>query len=394
MKNIFLAAHYNLNNGDRAVLEATISQLTELKDTNIIVSAHSPELLNDNKFKTVGWPLKNRLSKKIFSLLIKTHKMSLLKYLYKFLVDKEYLNAMKKSDVVLISGGHHLTDILGEYTFYLLAINFLIPIYCKKKIYLLPQSIGPIKEENKYVNEDLTFILNNVEHIAYRDKVSKDLIDKKGIVTTNEYIPDIVYALKNEKLVNEEKTIGIALYCNYTSEKQTLINFVLDNLTKTIKWLLSENYKVKVIPMEVKDSNSDDRVVANQLIGRVKGAENSNNFSIEEPKDNNIKSIVELFSNKDIILAYKTHSVVFSLINTVPVVAIAYHPKSIEFMDSVGLKEYAVEDRKADFDTLKEMIIDIQNNSSAIKEKEVSGVNENVNIINSYLNDVIFKSLQ
>ena len=394
MKRIFLAAHYNLNNGDRAVLEATISQLSEQKNSDIIVSAYSPEKLNDNRFKTVGWPLKNFFSKKVFNLIIKFHKIFLLKYFYRILIDKEYLSALEGSDIVLISGGHHLTDILGEYTFYQLAINFLVPIYCNKKIYLLPQSIGPIKEDNKYINKDLVFILNHVEHIAYRDRVSKDLIDKKGIMTKNDCIPDIVYALKNKKFENERKTIGIALYCNYTLEKKDLMNFVLDNLVKTIEWLLSKNYKVKIIPMEVKNSTNDDRVVANKLINRLKETENIDNFSIEEPKDNNIESIVELFSNKDMVLAYKTHSVIFSLINTVPVIAIAYHPKSIEFMDSIGLKKYAIEDKKADFDTLKDMIINVNNNSSIIKEKEINGVKERVHMINSYLNDIIFNGLQ
>ena len=388
MKKIFIAAHYNLNNGDRAVLEATI-QLLYGKNYEIVVSAFEKEKLIDKRFRTVSWPISSKIKNKVYTLLIKLKKTNLLKLIYRLLIDKEYLRELQSSDIILISGGHHLTDILGEYTFYLLGLNYLIPIYESKDIFLLPQSIGPIKKENQHVLKTLIYILQNVKNIAYRDKSSKTFLEKLNITTPITYIPDIVYSINSRKLEKQEKTVGIALYCNYSKEKETLKEFVLSNLILLCQNLINRGYKIRIIPMEVKNTKSDDRIVANKIISEVTLINNNADICIEEPKNNDILSIVELFSNKDFILAYKTHSVVFSLINLVPVVAIAYHPKSIEFMESVNLKEYAIEDRNATMESLNKLINKIIVNKENIIVAEKDGVEKNRKTINNYISTIV-----
>lgn len=142
---------------------------------------------------------------------------------------------------------------------------------------------------------------------------------------------------------------------------------------------------MKIIPMEIKNSASDDRVVANQIINKIGNETFGKTLCIEEPATSNIVDIVKLFSSKDFIIAYKTHSVVFSLINHVPVIAVAYHPKSIEFMESVDLLEYAIEDSKADSEKLEKIINSIEKNHEEIVRKEEIGVNQNLEIIQNYL---------
>lgn len=388
MKKIFIAAHYNLNNGDRAVLEATI-QLLYGKNYEIVVSAFEKEKLIDKRFRTVSWPISSKIKNRIYTLLIKLKKTNLLKLIYKLLVDKEYLDELQNSDIILISGGHHLTDILGEHTFYQLGLNYLIPIYESKDIFLLPQSIGPIKKENQHILETLVNILQNVKNIAYRDQSSKMFLKELNITTPTTFVPDIVYSINNRKLEKQEKTIGIALYCNYSKEKESLKKFVLDNLILLCQNLTDKGYKIRIIPMEVKNTKSDDRITANKIINKIKLVNNHADICIEEPKNNEILSIVELFSNKDFILAYKTHSVVFSLINLVPCVAIAYHPKSIEFMESVNLKEYAIEDRNATMEALNELINKIIVNEKNIIITEKAGIEKNREIISNYISTIV-----
>ena len=51
----FIGAHYNLNNGDRALLEATVQTLSNCySDCEITVSAFDPSSLNDPRFKVVS----------------------------------------------------------------------------------------------------------------------------------------------------------------------------------------------------------------------------------------------------------------------------------------------------------------------------------------------------
>lgn len=390
MKNIFIAAHYNLNNGDRAVLEATIQMIQNTNsESKITVSAFEPERLSDTRYKVVGWPIdKNKMAQKMYMALCRLNGFKYLKYFYKMLVNKEYIRELEKSDIVLISGGHHLTDILGADTCYQLAINYVIPILKGKKVYLLPQSIGPVKNEK--VKSDVKYILDNVSEIAYRDSSSEEFLSKLDIKTVYKYIPDVVYTIKpTEVRQHRAKNVGVALYCNYSGEKrEKLMPFVISNLKQTVDKLLADGCEVNFIPMEIKGSAADDRRVANEIIAGVDESF-KDKISILEPKDDVITSIVNLFSGNDVILAYKTHSVVFSTVNFVPVVAIAYHPKSVEFMQTIGLKEYAVNDIDATCDNLMRLIEQVVENRDDIKQKEKHGVAHNVEIISDYFDDIL-----
>ena len=205
MPKILIAAHYNMNNGDRAVLEATIRKLLEY-DSNIkiTVSAINPHKLIDQRIQVVGWPIKNiKLYKTLFWTLMKFNNFRLLKKIYKVLIDSEYMKALRESDIVLISGGHHLTDILGSRNYYNLAINYLIPIFECKKVYLMPQSIGPVN--NTRMRYTTKFILDHVQSIAYRDNSSKIFLKELNVKVPFKYVPDIVFSLSSSQEKIEKK---------------------------------------------------------------------------------------------------------------------------------------------------------------------------------------------
>lgn len=58
---VLIAAHYNLNNGDRAVLEATLEAIrNQCPDADIVVSAFDHRQMEvDDRYKCVGWPIKD-----------------------------------------------------------------------------------------------------------------------------------------------------------------------------------------------------------------------------------------------------------------------------------------------------------------------------------------------
>lgn len=384
MSKIFIAAHYSMNNGDRAVLEATINKLFEYdKNVQVVVSASNPQAIVDARFKTVGWPLKNgKIYKMFFWLLGKIGSVRLMKLFYKIYISQDYLYALKECDIVLITGGHHLTDILGSRNYYNLAINFLIPAFEGKAIYLMPQSIGPVNDSK--MKKITKYILNSAKKIAYRDDSSKKFLDELKIKTNYEYVPDIVFSLPKSESMKNDMKIGIALYCSYFGEKRDkLMPWIIDNLIEVVNEYAKKGFRFSIISMDPNDIEIAEKIVSkcNQMCEK-------NVICIEKANTNNILDIIDLFSNKELILAYKTHSVIFSLINKVPVVAIAYHPKSIEFMESVDLNEYSIEDRNASKDNLSSIIELVRNNRDEIIEKERIGVQSNVRLIDAYIKTI------
>lgn len=382
--NILIGAHYNLNNGDRALLEATVRILQQyFPDSNITVSAYRPELLKDNRFSTVNWPLKNGNYENILVKCIENNFFRNFIYKnYKMFCDSKYINAVNTADIVFISGGHHLTDILSKNSYYKLAVNFIIPIMLKKKVVLLPQSIGPASDTS--VGASIKYILEHVHSVAYRDNSSKQFIESIKAKCNATCIPDLVFSLEPVEKQVVEKTIGIALYHSYGGARRgKILPFTLSNLKLTIDAMINRGYKIVIIPMD-----SGDEYIAKDIYNELKSANKEEMFTVAS-RGNCIMDIINLFSGLSFTLAYKTHSTIFSMISGTPLVAIAYHPKSIEFMESVDLGEYAINDSDASYSNLINIINKIENNMDKIKCTENRGVQKNREIIQKYVLEVM-----
>ena len=52
-----------------------------------------------------------------------------------------------------------------------------------------------------------------------------------------------------------------------------------------------------------------------------------------------------LFEIKRYFIGHKTHSVIFALAAGTPLIGIAYHVKTIEFMTQFGVEKFAIEDK-------------------------------------------------
>ena len=379
--NILIAAHYNLNNGDRALLEATVRIFNRNEMVNhITVSAYRPELLNDSRFDTVGWPLRNGKYEK---LMLKLSEHSLFRVLFKIffriVCDAKYIKALKNADIVFISGGHHLTDILSKKSYYKLSCNFIVPIIMKKKVILLPQSIGPVKDEK--VKKSVKFILEKVYSIAYRDKESGILVD--SIIKHNRvsYVPDLVYSLSpNKHCELDDDIVGIALYHSYDGDNRNeVLNFTMSNLAQIIDDLLERGYIVKIIPMD-----EEDEMYAGSIISNVQSSMKNDRCYVAQRREN-VLDVIEEFNGLKFALAYKTHATIFSIICNTPLVAIAYHSKTIDFMNQIGLGEYVIFDNDASYKNVISLIDKMLSNIEFLLEKEKQGVINNRKIINDYI---------
>jgi len=382
----FIGAHYNLNNGDRALLEATIQVIQEYcPGANITVSAYRPELLNDERCHVVPWALKNGIREAV---LLKLSRFDWCRRMfnkkYKLICNTAYIKALEKADVVLMSGGHHLTDILGTESYYKLASNFIPPMVMNKRYVLLPQSIGPAKEVK--VTNSIKKVINKACSVAYRDEASLNFLNSLDIHTKKQYVPDLVYTIDTSKFENQYKrpTVGVALYHSYNSEKrQQILPFVLSNLTSVIDELISKEYDVKIIPMDIGDD-----IIANQIFAGLKTENKHEHFAIGKIC-NNILELIEQFKGLSFCLAYKTHSTIFSMICNTPLIAIAYHPKTIEFMEDIGLREYAIKDEDASYDNIMILLKKLEQNSDYIRATESSGVQKQKEKIKDFIKETL-----
>lgn len=391
MKKVLIAGHYNLNNGDRAVLEATIQQLLlEYPDLDITVSAVAPKLLKDDRYNVVPWPIQNSGLIFKFAKFLACHNIGL----PRALINPSYAEALGNADLILFSGGHHLTDLLGEETFYSLAFNYLVPINAGKKLVLLPQTVGPFNNVTPTMKAILDVILLRSEKIYVRDDASINSIVSLCPGANVELAPDVVYGLRlSDKCAeSQQPKAGIALYCNYaTDEGRKKLEAVVDSLVGVCGFLAERGLRVGIIPMEVCGSDADDRPIARELIRRfdLEYPEMAGMVEIEEPEPGGILRTVEQFAGKKIVFACKTHSVIFSMIANAPLIGIAYHVKTKDFMSRAQLGNYAIFDEDCTRDALIQMAVNVLAHCDEIRESEQSFTRANTESLAR-----IFKSLE
>ncbi len=89
------------------------------------------------------------------------------------------LKKIRESDAVVFPGGGLFTDEESWHAIFLWGIHLLVARYFWKPVYLLGQSIGPIKSD--YLSDFTRFCLRRAEWIGVRDSASANELKRLGI---------------------------------------------------------------------------------------------------------------------------------------------------------------------------------------------------------------------
>ena len=105
----------------------------------------------------------------------------------------EIINKIKNCDMVWdISEGDSFSDIYGTKRFFKHSVLKLTTLNLKKKLIIMPQTLGPFKK--KWVKFVAKKIINKANKVFVRDDISKDVISNQlGIRREITYIPDMAF---------------------------------------------------------------------------------------------------------------------------------------------------------------------------------------------------------
>ncbi len=349
--NILLIHQYAGNKGDRAVLNTTCRLLHDINpDARIWVSTSSPELWNNEKsfydslnvsFIPSAWDytrnssllskVLNKFKKYTFTLLRESYLVGLRK-LPRLLLNPAFRQCASSADVICSVGGHHFTTLLSRDL--VSSINFdaaAACLYPAPKI-ALPQSFGAFEFHNARNKKFTTAILRQFKKLCVRESSSNEALEQLGITTeTIENVPETVLALnllcKDYKEPNRrEQLVGIAIYATVKrslSERNEYTRIIAN----VASYLISKGYRVRFFPMEIKGTEPDDRPMIHEICNQING----NNYDILEedlPADKHFAEVAKCRA----FIGHKTHSTIFALASGTPLLAIAYHPKTTEFL--------------------------------------------------------------
>ncbi len=394
--NVLVINQCSTNKGDRAVLYYVLSALKAEGVDNVTVSANNPQYWNERPdFPGInvrvipwGWNVSRKknvnILKKVFHLFMKVKLPRLIYFplvrnaliegkcpwYLRFLVNKEYLEALQKADIVISTGGHHLTTIIAGNIRTPQIFDMAIALLYNKPLLLWSQSIGTFKFMSPSSKSMIQKILSNSEQIFIRDEASLEEIEKldvsaKHVTKTRESVFGLYDVVKSRIAPSKrEPIIGVSVW---TGNKQNpkawedyircfsdLMNYAID----------TGGYReIRFFPMELQGS---DRYCIEDIIKLVHKKELCKIIEDFPGTEEHIN----LISQCRMYVGHKTHSQIFSLAAGTPLLAIAYHKKTEDFMAQFGLEKYCIVDTELSSEKLIEIFSRINENLDDISERE------------------------
>ena len=390
-KKVLIINQFSANKGDRAVLYALISEVLKHTD-NITVSTSQPELWIDYKFydenniKFVPWGwdyintdnrfkrfLVNKL-KKISYILnreIFLSESKMFNWLSSLLTNSKYDKALKESDLVISTGGHHITTILVKDAITGQIFDLSRAISENKPVILWSQTIGPLDFHNKQNEKFVNKIIKSINQIYIRDiktiELIDNLVDNKNYSQTFESVFTLNHKFDFILPSQREKKVGISIYSTKIRKEKEAQQYI-NSLASLAKFAIKQGYKIEFFPMEMNGNPADDR----KMIQRIVKIIDDSKKCIVHNDDLDTLTHMKKVSECQIFVGHKTHSIIFSLTVGTPLLAIAYHVKTNDFMDQFDLAENCISDEQINNESLINLFNSISKNIDVIGNKQYS----------------------
>lgn len=374
--NILLFCQYAGNKGDRAVLYATCRLIKSIcPDANIVVATSSPELYNDYFYYQENdivfipeawdftrvtscrlyWRMIKRIRKYTFTILREVYLRKCLYGITRFFINPSFRMAVKRADVIISVGGHHYCtllarDVVAEANFAAMAIRLQ-----KKDFVCFSQTFGPFDFNNPR-NLQLTRDILSHSRLYPRENDSREMLLNFQIPAENiQMTYETVLSLSREVTEyvtpsSRLKSVGIAIYCTQKRAPEVEENY-LHSMAALCNHVISQGYDVKFFPMELKGTPPDDRPYIQRIIERVEHPERCYVYDADMETADHLREVGKCQA----FVGHKTHSTIFALATGTPLLAIAYHPKTIEFMRQFGMEQFALDDKLLSGDKLMTM---------------------------------------
>lgn len=405
--NIFLIHQYAGNKGDRAVAYAMCNLIKSIDSSiNITISTSSPELWNNEpfyskngiKFVSNSWCFREASPHCYWQTLekVKPYTFTILRTLYlnmgknslsKWFINPGFSKAVQNADLVLSVGGHHFTTLLSRDLVSSINYDAMAVLSLGKPLVCFSQSFGPFEFHNPK-NEILTKkILSACKKMLPRELKSADELRRMGVtndkvintfesvITLNSLIADYVLPTKRDKRV------GIAIYATQKREPEVHANYI-KTFVDTCNYLNAQGYEVRFFPMELKGTGPDDRMLIKEITDKVSKPTMCMVYDDDLTTESHIKEVAKC----QFFIGHKTHSTIFAMATGTPLVGVAYHVKTREFMHQFECEEYCIDDSKLTTNLMLSTIDNLRKNIDVVGQK----LNDNA----KKMSDVVKKDMR
>lgn len=391
-KNVLVINHYPNNKGDRAVLTFVVRELSRAGVSQIVVSASDPEswrctlsdLASPVTMTPWGWGadhpkalsygrrvmrgLKRHYFRRVAYRIVRSRIARPSGRLARALCNGRFYRAVRAADLIISTGGHHLTTLLTTDGVSNQLCDQAMAALSGTPLVLWSQSIGPFEFQDRRDLEAAKGILTRSAMVYVRDEQSIQLMQRHGVGQANvRGTFDSVVGLNDaigEYVAPSARgnTVGVAIYSAQERSCSQKANYV-DVMVALVLHVNAQGATVRFFPMELKGSISDDRALVAEIVSRCDKV--GGQCTVEDRDLDTLTHLKEV-SKCRLFVGHKTHSVVFGLTVGTPMLAIAYHRKTRDFMDKYGLSENCIDDSELATDLLLRKVANLQQNLDAV----------------------------
>lgn len=406
-KNVILIpSNTDLNRGDEALVWESISIIKDVYDDNVNISiVGSTDNSDTSKLQTrqtqkLGYEILETLlkhpgryassddvsySKKtilkwgwvaikdlIFSLLLLSKCSFLFNIAYKKMEEQQRYSysKFKEADSVFVKGGgflHSYGGLTDAYKIYYFLYLILLSQRLGKKVYVLPNSIGPLK--NSVARYLVKKILRKCSLVTTRESISQHFVKSIGISSFK--FPDLGFYLKpsefdfssylKDRGVDLNKTNVLFTLRPYrfdgAKDPKTLYSNYEQCVINTISYLDSKNIGITFFAHTLGPGlHEDDRVA---LLSVLKKLPENLRIKIIYISDDELtcRDVEKIYSYYDYVIGTRFHSVIFSLNVNIPSIAIAYGGnKGKGIMEDLNNNMYSIDIDKLNKESLIEKL--------------------------------------
>lgn len=294
--------------------------------------------------------------------------------------DKETMKVLRECDACFVKGGgfiHSYGKLTDSYTVYYSLYHIALAQQLDKPVYVMPNSFGPFK--GFAVERMVKRVLNNCKLVTVRESISSKMLDEIEIKHQN--FPDLGFFLEKESRNSKEilelknnfpgyKLVGITVrpyrFPSSTNPQEKYKKYIKD-FTLFSKWLYNNNYLPVFVNQTLSNkTHESDRSAIDEICNGL----SDHTYAIISNNNYNCEDLKEIYSMLDYVIGTRFHSVIFSLSEEIPSIAITYGGnKGQGIMKDLGLEEFAIPMSEFDYEKVINMFNSLVINNDQIIDK-------------------------
>jgi polysaccharide pyruvyl transferase WcaK-like protein len=274
---------------------------------------------------------------------------------------REYVRAwrtLKGAQMLVVPGTGLVTDAFGLSGWgpYGLLKWSLVARLRGCKVAVLSVGAGPI--DSAVGRRVVKVALSLAHYRSYRDHASKVVVEAAGVRAERDQVfPDLAFGLSPsasepspEPKLRPIVALGLMEYAESYSDAGPMRDTYgryLDSLALFVRWLLHQDYDVKLV------LGDDDTAAVADFMNALR--RHAGSYHEARVVYRPVRSVQQLFaeiSEADAVVATRFHNVLMSLLLEKPVIAISFHHKCSSLMREMGLSSYSQEMGELDADAL------------------------------------------